>query len=139
MNDALREQKEFLSKTHLCFYRDRVAGFISMAADSLQGEKLNPRVYNFHHRAHRVRRYEKFPTIPAPERISIFTSLIIVVSVRSSSVRSVTAVVYSRKPPVLRHGQHALLNIEGDLPIKNGLAERMEGENCSLHDQGPRG
>ena len=36
--------------------------------------------------------------------------------------------VYSRKPPVLRHGQHAQLNIEGDLPIKNGLAERVEGE-----------
>lgn len=35
-NDALEEQNEFLSKTHLCFYRDRVAGFISMAADSVQ-------------------------------------------------------------------------------------------------------
>ncbi|MEI8003276.1 MAG: hypothetical protein WCG94_02970 [Methanothrix sp.] len=43
-NDALREQKEFLSKTHLCFYRDRVAGFISMAADSVQvkRDKLDP-------------------------------------------------------------------------------------------------
>ncbi|MFA6372288.1 MAG: GNAT family N-acetyltransferase [Methanothrix sp.] len=43
-NDALREQKEFLSKTHLCFYRDRVAGFISMAADSVQAkkDKLDP-------------------------------------------------------------------------------------------------
>ncbi|MDD2836246.1 MAG: GNAT family N-acetyltransferase [Methanothrix sp.] len=43
-NDALREQKEFLSKTHLCFYRDRVAGFISMAADSVQikKDKLDP-------------------------------------------------------------------------------------------------
>ena len=38
-NDALREQKEFLSKTHLCFYRDRVAGFISMAADSVHAKK----------------------------------------------------------------------------------------------------
>jgi len=38
-------------------------------------------------------------------------------------------VVYSRKPPVLRHGQHAQLNIDGDLPIKNGLAERVEGEH----------
>ena len=35
----MREQKEFLSKTHLCFYRDRVAGFISMAADSVQAKK----------------------------------------------------------------------------------------------------
>ena len=43
-DDALREQKEFLSKTHLCFYRDRVAGFISMAADSIQAkkDKLDP-------------------------------------------------------------------------------------------------
>jgi len=43
-NDALREQTEFLSKTHLCFYRDRVAGFISMAADSVQvkRDKLDP-------------------------------------------------------------------------------------------------
>jgi hypothetical protein len=43
-NDALREQNEFLSKTHLCFYRDRVAGFISMVADSVQAkkDKLDP-------------------------------------------------------------------------------------------------
>ncbi|MHC1688178.1 MAG: GNAT family N-acetyltransferase [Methanothrix sp.] len=43
-NDALEEQNEFLSKTHLCFYRDRVAGFISMAADSVQvkRDKLDP-------------------------------------------------------------------------------------------------
>jgi len=43
-HDALREQNEFLSKTHLCFYRDRVAGFISMAADSVQvnKDKLDP-------------------------------------------------------------------------------------------------
>ncbi|MGD0951677.1 MAG: hypothetical protein ABR985_04670 [Methanotrichaceae archaeon] len=25
--DALKEQRELLSKTHLCFYRDQVAGF----------------------------------------------------------------------------------------------------------------
>ena len=42
--------------------------------------------------------------------------------------------VYSRKPPVLRHGQHAQLNIEGDLLIKNGLAERVEGEQILLQD-----
>jgi GNAT superfamily N-acetyltransferase len=43
-HDALREQIEFLSKTHLCFYRDRIAGFISMAADSVQvkRDKLDP-------------------------------------------------------------------------------------------------
>ncbi len=43
-HDALREQIEFLSKTHLCFYRDRIAGFISMAADSVQvkKDKLDP-------------------------------------------------------------------------------------------------
>ena len=32
------------------------------------------------------------------------------------------------------HRQHTQLNIEGDLPIKNGLAEKVEGENCSLQD-----
>jgi hypothetical protein len=44
MHDALREQIEFLSKTHLCFYKDRIAGFISMAADSVQvkKDKLDP-------------------------------------------------------------------------------------------------
>jgi GNAT superfamily N-acetyltransferase len=43
-NDALQEQNEFLSKTHLCFYRDRIAGFISMSADSVQvkRDKLDP-------------------------------------------------------------------------------------------------
>lgn len=43
-NDALREQEEFPSKTHLCFYRDRVAGFISMASDSVlvKRDKLDP-------------------------------------------------------------------------------------------------
>lgn len=43
-HDALQEQNEFLSKTHLCFYRDRVADFVSMAADSVQvkKDKLDP-------------------------------------------------------------------------------------------------
>ncbi len=40
-NDALQEQNEFLSKTHLCFYRDRVAGFVSMAADSVQVKEIS--------------------------------------------------------------------------------------------------
>lgn len=42
-NDALREQDMLLSKTHLCFYRDKVAGFITLAADSirLDKDKLN--------------------------------------------------------------------------------------------------
>jgi len=35
-NDALREQDMLLSKTHLCFYRDQVAGFITLAADSIR-------------------------------------------------------------------------------------------------------
>lgn len=35
-HDALKEQHELLSKTHLCFYRDRVAGFITLTADSVQ-------------------------------------------------------------------------------------------------------
>ena len=35
-NDALKEQQELLSKTHLCFYKDRVAGFITLTADSVQ-------------------------------------------------------------------------------------------------------
>jgi len=35
-NDALKEQHELLSKTHLCFYKDRVAGFITLTADSVQ-------------------------------------------------------------------------------------------------------
>lgn len=34
--NALREQQEFLSKTHLCFYKDRIAGFITLSADSVQ-------------------------------------------------------------------------------------------------------
>ncbi len=35
-NDALREQYMLLSKTHLCFYRDQLAGFITLAADSIR-------------------------------------------------------------------------------------------------------
>jgi len=35
-DDALKEQLELLSKTHLCFYKDRVAGFITLTADSVQ-------------------------------------------------------------------------------------------------------
>ncbi len=35
-NDALNEQQELLSKTHICFYKDRVAGFITLTADFVQ-------------------------------------------------------------------------------------------------------
>jgi len=38
-NDALKEQQLLLSKTHLCFYKDRAAGFITLAADSIRIEK----------------------------------------------------------------------------------------------------
>lgn len=38
--DALKEQQLLLSRTHLCFYRDRVAGFISLASDSVRIDKL---------------------------------------------------------------------------------------------------
>ena len=40
-NDALNEQRHLLSKTHLCFYKDRVAGFITLAADSVRLDKLD--------------------------------------------------------------------------------------------------
>jgi len=35
-NGALKEQQELLSKTHLCFYKDHVAGFITLTADSIR-------------------------------------------------------------------------------------------------------
>ena len=38
-NDALKEQKLLLSRTHLCFYKDRLAGFITLAADSIRLDK----------------------------------------------------------------------------------------------------
>jgi len=38
-NDALKEQQSLLSKTHLCFHKDRVAGFITLAADSIRIDK----------------------------------------------------------------------------------------------------
>jgi GNAT superfamily N-acetyltransferase len=43
-NDALKEQKLLLSRTHLCFYKDHIAGFITLAADSirLDKDKLDP-------------------------------------------------------------------------------------------------
>jgi GNAT superfamily N-acetyltransferase len=43
-NDALKEQQLLLSRTHLCFYKDHVAGFITLAADSirLDKDKLDP-------------------------------------------------------------------------------------------------
>lgn len=34
--DALKEQEHLLSKTHLCFHRDKIAGFITLAADSIR-------------------------------------------------------------------------------------------------------
>ena len=34
--DALEEQQKLLSKTHLCFYKNRVAGYITLSADSVQ-------------------------------------------------------------------------------------------------------
>jgi GNAT superfamily N-acetyltransferase len=40
-HDALEEQRLLLSKTHLCFYRDRIAGFITLAADSVRLAELN--------------------------------------------------------------------------------------------------
>lgn len=39
--DALKEQQLLLSRTHLCFYKDHVAGFISLAADSVRLDKLD--------------------------------------------------------------------------------------------------
>jgi GNAT superfamily N-acetyltransferase len=38
-NDALKEQQLLLSRTHLCFYKDHLAGFITLAADSIRLEK----------------------------------------------------------------------------------------------------
>jgi GNAT superfamily N-acetyltransferase len=34
--DALEEQQKLLSKTHLCFYKNRVAGYITLSADSVK-------------------------------------------------------------------------------------------------------
>jgi len=39
MNDALSEQQQLLSRTHICFYKDHVAGFITLAADSIRIDK----------------------------------------------------------------------------------------------------
>lgn len=41
-NDALTEQHHLLSKTQLCFYKDHIAGFITLTADSVQ-VKLPPK------------------------------------------------------------------------------------------------
>lgn len=38
-NDALKEQRELLSKTHLCFYKNHVAGYITLTADSIRVKK----------------------------------------------------------------------------------------------------
>jgi hypothetical protein len=35
-NDAQKEQQLLLSKTHLCFHKDRIAAFITLAADSIR-------------------------------------------------------------------------------------------------------
>jgi hypothetical protein len=39
INDALNEQRLLLSRTHLCFYKDHVVGFITLAADSIRIDK----------------------------------------------------------------------------------------------------
>ncbi|NPV62823.1 MAG: GNAT family N-acetyltransferase [Methanotrichaceae archaeon] len=43
-NDALKEQRQLLSKTQLCFHRDRLAGFITLTTDSIRidKDKLDP-------------------------------------------------------------------------------------------------
>ena len=38
-NDALKEQQLLLNRTHLCFYKDHLAGFIALAADSIRLDK----------------------------------------------------------------------------------------------------
>jgi Acetyltransferase (GNAT) family. len=38
-NDALKEQQLLLNRTHLCFYKDHIAGFIALAADSIRLDK----------------------------------------------------------------------------------------------------
>jgi len=38
-NDALKEQQELLSKTHLCFYKEHIAGYITLTADSIRVKK----------------------------------------------------------------------------------------------------
>lgn len=40
-NDALKEQRLLLSRTHLCFYKDHVVGFITLAADSIRLDRLD--------------------------------------------------------------------------------------------------
>jgi GNAT superfamily N-acetyltransferase len=43
-NDALKEQQLLLSRTHLCLHKDRIAGFITLSADSIRidKDKLDP-------------------------------------------------------------------------------------------------
>jgi GNAT superfamily N-acetyltransferase len=38
-NDSLKEQQFLLSRTHLCFYKDHITGFITLAADSIRLDK----------------------------------------------------------------------------------------------------
>jgi len=39
--DALGEQQILLNKTHICFCRDRVAGYIALVADSVRVDRLD--------------------------------------------------------------------------------------------------
>ncbi len=40
-DDALGEQQILLNKTHICFCRDRVAGYIALVADSVRVDRLD--------------------------------------------------------------------------------------------------
>jgi hypothetical protein len=39
--DALGEQQILLNKTHICFCRDRAAGYIALVADSVRVDRLD--------------------------------------------------------------------------------------------------
>lgn len=41
MNDSIRDQRSLISKTHLCFWKDHLAGFITLVADSVQVSRID--------------------------------------------------------------------------------------------------
>jgi predicted GNAT family N-acyltransferase len=40
-NDSIRDQRNLISKTHLCFWNNHLAGFITLAADSVQVKRID--------------------------------------------------------------------------------------------------
>jgi GNAT superfamily N-acetyltransferase len=40
-NDSIRDQRNLISKTHLCLWKDHLAGFITLVADSVQVKRID--------------------------------------------------------------------------------------------------